>query len=430
VDRIPSDTADKSSPDSSIRQDASLQEQYEVLCDIRDIIRGASTQILSVRLSAAGFDDIPGDALLLLYTIYMNGALARALMRRLGINGQAASQSVETLILRGYLEFRDNPTDPRQPTVVLTERGRAVIGETDAGLQADRWAQFPFRSGDIVISTVPKSGTTWMQMICALLIFQTPMLPASLPKLSPWLEAPATSRAKCYAELAAQQHRRFIKTHLTLNELPADPRVTYIVVARDPLDMAVSWHYHTHELLSGNNPGKPSGNERPAETARQWLLDGIDKMGTALPGRDSYFDRLLKSLSCAWERRTEPNVVLVHYEDLSADLPGEMRRLAGCFDITVPEDKWPSLIQAATFKQMQAAANQLQPMQNVPARNVSKEHTAFFRRGSSGEGRALLTGAEAGRYYARAAQVAPQDLLGWLHRDDERLGDPWAGAQA
>ena len=36
-----------------------------------------------------------------------------------------------------------------------------------------RWSGFPFRDGDIVISTRSKSGTTWMQMICALLIFQT-----------------------------------------------------------------------------------------------------------------------------------------------------------------------------------------------------------------------------------------------------------------
>ena len=34
-----------------------------------------------------------------------------------------------------------------------------------------RWTGFPFRDGDIVISTRSKSGTTWMQMICALLVF-------------------------------------------------------------------------------------------------------------------------------------------------------------------------------------------------------------------------------------------------------------------
>ena len=35
-----------------------------------------------------------------------------------------------------------------------------------------RWLAFEPRPGDIVISTRSKHGTSWMQMICALLIFQ------------------------------------------------------------------------------------------------------------------------------------------------------------------------------------------------------------------------------------------------------------------
>ena len=51
-----------------------------------------------------------------------------------------------------------------------------------------RWLGFRFRPGDIVISTRRRTGTTWMQMICALLIFQRPELPAPLWHLSPWLD--------------------------------------------------------------------------------------------------------------------------------------------------------------------------------------------------------------------------------------------------
>jgi aryl sulfotransferase len=36
----------------------------------------------------------------------------------------------------------------------------------------NRWQQYTARASDIIISTPPKSGTTWTQMICALLIFQ------------------------------------------------------------------------------------------------------------------------------------------------------------------------------------------------------------------------------------------------------------------
>ncbi len=48
-----------------------------------------------------------------------------------------------------------------------------------------RWDGFVFRPGDIVISTPPKCGTTWMQMICALLIFQTPLFDRPLSEISP-----------------------------------------------------------------------------------------------------------------------------------------------------------------------------------------------------------------------------------------------------
>src|ERR1700690_701421 len=93
-----------------------------------------------------------------------------------------------------------------------------------------RWLGFPFRDGDIVISTRSKTGTTWVQMICALLIFGTPELPAPLAELSPWLDHLIEPRDAVYARLAAQEgHRRFIKTHTPLDGIPVDPRATYLV---------------------------------------------------------------------------------------------------------------------------------------------------------------------------------------------------------
>jgi aryl sulfotransferase len=277
-----------------------------------------------------------------------------------------------------------------------------------------RWIGFPFREGDIVISARSKTGTTWAQMICALLIFQTPGLPVSLGRLSPWLDFLTSPRDEVYARLAAQEHRRFIKTHTPLDGIPLDPRATNIVTARHPLDMAVSLYHQRDNIdrarmwqLTGQP--EPAGPPRPRKPVRDWLLDWINNDADPREEMDS-LPGVMWHLTDAWARRAGPNVVLVHYDRLSADLEGEMRRLAGELDIAVPERSWPDLVEAATFERMRAAAAQF-----VPGGGVLKSSAAFFRRGRSGAGRELLTDEEIAHYHARAALMAPPDLLAWLH---------------
>ncbi len=283
-----------------------------------------------------------------------------------------------------------------------------------------RWLGFPFRDGDIVISTRSKTGTTWVQMICALLIFQTPDLPAPLAQLSPWLDHLIVPREQVYAELAAQEHRRFIKTHTPLDGIPLDPRATYIVTARDPLDMAVSLYHQGANIdrarlrqLTGEP--EPATPRRALKPLRDWLLGWIVREENPRQQPDS-LPGIMWHLSDAWARRAEPNVLLVHYDDLAADLAGQMRWLAGQLGITVAEETWPALARAASFEAMRARADRL-----VPTAGIFKDNAAFFRRGTSGAGREILTADELAAYHARVAQLAPPDLLVWLHppREDQ-----------
>ena len=46
-------------------------------------------------------------------------------------------------------------------------------------LDSTHWDGFQVRDGDIVIATSYKTGTTWMQGICAALVFQAPEPPAA-----------------------------------------------------------------------------------------------------------------------------------------------------------------------------------------------------------------------------------------------------------
>jgi hypothetical protein len=278
-----------------------------------------------------------------------------------------------------------------------------------------RWDNFPFRAGDIVISTRSKSGTTWVQMICALLIFQSPDLPATLGEISPWLDWLGESRSNVYARLDAQTHRRFVKTHTPLDGIPIDPRATYIVVARHPLDMAVSL-YHQGSNLDRARISALTGQpevERPRAPLHEWLLGWIGADVSPLDAMDS-LPGVLWHVSDAWSRRDQPNILLVHYADLLSDLDGEMRHIAGRLgiEIDVEAPAWSALVEAATFPHMRERAELLAP----DAARILKDRARFFRRGESGSGRAQLSETEYAHYEARAAALAPPDVLRWLHR--------------
>ncbi|MDG4792912.1 sulfotransferase domain-containing protein [Micromonospora sp. WMMD1082] len=275
-----------------------------------------------------------------------------------------------------------------------------------------RWQGFPRRPGDIVISTRSKSGTTWVQMICALLVLRTPDLPAPLTELSPWLDWLVEPQEQVYARLAAQRHRRFIKTHTPLDGVPSDPRVHYVVVARHPLDMAVSLHHQGANLdraRVAELTGQPTAPDRDGPSVEQALVRWIDADPDPREELDS-LPGVLWHLRDAWARRHRPNVHLVHYDDLRGDLSGQMHHLADRLGLDPPG---PDLVEAATFDRMRARADRLAP---DPA-GVFKDRSAFFRSGRSGQGSALLDDAGRARYRARAAALAPPDLLAWLHRD-------------
>ena len=98
------------------------------------------------------------------------------------------------------------------------------------------WNGFPFRDGDVVVSTYAKSGTTWTQQIVGQLIFQGD--PAvMINELSPWwdmLIVPPEVRKM----VLAQPHRRSIKTHLPADALVMSPKAKYLYVARDEIGRA------------------------------------------------------------------------------------------------------------------------------------------------------------------------------------------------
>ncbi len=289
-----------------------------------------------------------------------------------------------------------------------------------------RWDGFAFRPDDIVISTPAKCGTTWMQMICALLVFQTPHFAGSLSVISPWLDMLTRPLDDVLADLQRQTHRRFIKTHTPLDGLPLDDRVTYIGVGRDPRDVAMSWDnhranqdraaiLHARDVALGGTEPPPAAPDRPASARDRFWAWVDDPMPPTEAACTLWLT--LHHLRTFWDARGAANVVLLHYDDLKTDLDGQMRLLSARLAIPVVEDRWPDLVAAATLERMRSDADRLAP--NV-SEQVWHDNRRFFHRGASGQWRELLDDADLARYRRRVGELAAPDLADWVHRGARR----------
>jgi len=311
----------------------------------------------------------------------------------------------------------EEPVVGRRPRWTRTYRHRLL----DAG----RWNAYTPRDDDIIVCSLPKAGTTWMQMVCALLVFQSPAFPAPLPELSPWFELPNRPVADVVARLEGQTHRRVIKTHLPLDGLPWHQAPTYLFIARDPRDICLSLARH----IASGHPDARLLNGLPF-----WPFDEIpdDRLAffrkwITTPGVVGEQDgwpawSVLDQAATYWRHRGLPNLHLFHYADLKADLDGQMRRVSHLLGIPVDERHWPRLVDAARFASMKQRASQL-----VPA--WRRDPAAFFAKGEVGEFEGVLGAVELALYRrAMAERVAP-DLADWLENGGlARLEAPGAPA--
>ena len=197
------------------------------------------------------------------------------------------------------------------------------------------------------------------------------------------------------ARAEAQTHRRFFKTHLPLESLPLYSGVKFIHVARDGRDAAMSFHNHlthfTDEILATADAisrsdqkfadDYPRVSEDAAAFFSEWVLDGG---GQGDDGASFYCME-----NSYWAACGNPDVLLVHYNDLKADRAGEMRRIANFLEIDIAQALWPEIVAAASFEAMKTQGDALMPN----ARTLF-DHGAsrFLNKGTNGRWQNVFAG--------------------------------------
>jgi aryl sulfotransferase len=100
----------------------------------------------------------------------------------------------------------------------------------------------------------------------------------------------------------------------------------------------------------------------------------------------------------------------VHYNDLKADLEGEMRRLAAFLDIEVPEHAWPETVTRCGLSEFREEARSSGRFNMVFENGAD----AFFHKGTNARWRDLLTREQLDRYDGLVADGLPTDAAQWL----------------
>lgn len=272
------------------------------------------------------------------------------------------------------------------------------------------WNDFQFRDDDVVIATYGKSGTTWMQQIVSQLLFNG-AADLEVAEMSPWLDLRVPPKPVKLAAIEAQTHRRFIKTHLPVDALVFSEKAKYIYVGRDGRDVLWSMYNHHatanklwYEVLN-DSPGRVGPPiEPPPASITQYYHDWLDNNGQP-------WWPFWENVRSWWAIRHLPNVMIVNFETLKNDLPGEIRRIAQFLDTAVDESQWNAILKHCSFDYMKQYG-----IKSVPLGGAFWDGGAqsFINKGTNGRWRDVLRPDEIKKYDLIAARELPPACARWL----------------
>ncbi|KAL7576691.1 hypothetical protein ACA910_005616 [Epithemia clementina (nom. ined.)] len=263
---------------------------------------------------------------------------------------------------------------------------------------------------DVVITTTPKAGTTWMQQICHQLrsgggsSSTGDMSFIEISQVVPWLELahdqgqnlqdaqPVVGGGGGGGSDTPSDELRFFKTHAWADHCP--PFVRTIVVIRDPCDVLLSFYLFFEGWFF--EPGTLSIDAFADEF---WLARGVpeNRMQNA-----SYFVHLISWYKRRKDCNNDDDVLFVCFEDLKDDLEGQVKRVGDFLATLDPRYNHPKRIQVAvhlsTYEFMKEHADQFDEKLSKLARNeacgLPKDAgmgSSKIGNGSSGHGKLELS---------------------------------------
>ena len=285
-----------------------------------------------------------------------------------------------------------------------------------------RWNAFEPRAGDVVIATPQKGGTTWTQAIVANLLFPEG-LTQQMSSISFWWDARVVPLDKVVEGATAQTHKRFIKTHLPADGLPLYPEVRYLVVGRDGRDLGMSlWNHYagfSDEALASmreralNEPHDAVTIPKAPDDINAFWHDWVTRGAFDWQHDGWPFWSDLHIMQSWWELRHEPNVQLLHYGDMLADVEGAIELIADFIEVPVSADRRREIAEAVSFESMKRDGETYVPFGGNPWADGAR---TFFNQGTNGRWLERITPENLAAYDRAADRALTPACRAWVEQ--------------
>ena len=243
--------------------------------------------------------------------------------------------------------------------------------------------EFRPREDDIYVVSYPRSGTTWMQLLLHRLVGRDDLAFTHISQVSPWLERSLAIGTMNAADFERFPSPRIIKSHLPCGWLPRPGR--YLYIWRDGRDVAVSY-YHFYRSHLGYRD----------DFARFWqrFLRG-----------DLQYRSWFRHVAGWMAHASDPQVLVIRYEDLHKDCIAVLRRVAGHVGIAVSEERLTQIVAETSFTAMKGQETKFDHATALLLERGA-ESRGFLRRGVPGEGAVALDATQRAAFERRLCSTA------------------------